>query len=208
METYPWPDADPERSLEKAKKHPDKLVAKVEPNLPVEQSQKQRAEHGAGSDQAQLEHEKHIDLLFRSAGIEVRGTTLQKLFESHRISQQALARLVTAYERGADIAPLVDKELLEHEKDHERDPMLRGQGATGNEEPAAVLRRILNQSGSPNADNQSPVKRLEPVSGAAQRPTVRPRLPRPAPAYSRSEVALGAVILVLLVIALVLLATR
>lgn len=65
------------------------------------------------------------DLLELSGQAVVDGSTLRQAYETNLISEKALRRLVAEHLRGGDVRRALRRELVEHEKDFERDPLLR-----------------------------------------------------------------------------------
>lgn len=77
----------------------------------------------------------HQELLKVSEKIVVEGASLRSVYESKRITEKGLRRLVGEYFRGGNMPKRLAKEILEHERGFERDPQLRehfaGQGIDG-----------------------------------------------------------------------------
>ena len=67
------------------------------------------------------------ELLQMSEKVNVDNTTLRQVYETHLVSEQGLRRLVSEYVRSGDVHEALREELVEHEIDFERDPLLRGQ---------------------------------------------------------------------------------
>ena len=65
------------------------------------------------------------DLIELSGKIVVEGTTLRKLYENKQLGERGLRRVVLEHLRGGNVRKRLRKELLEHEIDFERDPILR-----------------------------------------------------------------------------------
>ncbi len=78
-----------------------------------------------------LEVEKRIETLSRSELLQlseqviVEATTLRQIYESHLIGERGLRRLLVEHLRGGDVKRLLRRELVEHEIDFERDPIMR-----------------------------------------------------------------------------------
>ncbi|MFI5271153.1 MAG: hypothetical protein ACHQT9_03865 [Candidatus Saccharimonadales bacterium] len=78
-----------------------------------------------------LPENKRVDQLSRqelievSGDIEIEGTTLRKIYETHLIGEKALRRLVTEHMNGGNVARALQREIVEHEIDFERDPAMR-----------------------------------------------------------------------------------
>lgn len=57
--------------------------------------------------------------------IQVEGTTLRDMYESHLLGEQGMRRVVVEYLRGHNVVQALKQELVEREIDFERDPILR-----------------------------------------------------------------------------------
>lgn len=77
-----------------------------------------------GSDK-RIETLSRAELLALSEQIAFETSTLRNIYETHLIGEQALRRLVAEYLSGGDIKKALQREILEHEIDFERDPALR-----------------------------------------------------------------------------------
>ncbi len=106
----------------------------------------------------------HSELLGLASEIEVEDSNLRSIFEGHLIGERGLRRVVAEYLRGGDFMKALKRELLEKEKDFERDPKLRDQGLTM---PVAVqstqLDNLLHKSG---IDWNEPMPTILPVKSA------------------------------------------
>lgn len=73
----------------------------------------------------------HVDTLSRSEllnlsdTIDVDGSTLRQIYETHLIDERGLRRLVSEFLRGGDLKKALRKEVTEREIDFERDPVAR-----------------------------------------------------------------------------------
>lgn len=72
-----------------------------------------------------IETMSRAELLDLSSKIPVENTTLRQVYETHLVGEQGLRRLVSEYTRGGDVQKALRAELVEHERDFERDPILR-----------------------------------------------------------------------------------
>lgn len=70
------------------------------------------------------------DLLELSSKIVVEGTTLRKLYENKQLGERGLRRVVLEHLRGGNVRKRLRQELLQHEIDFERDPILRDRAQT------------------------------------------------------------------------------
>lgn len=81
--------------------------------------------------ETQLESNKRVEslprseLLALSEKIVVEGASLRHVYENHLIGEQALRRLISEYLQGENIQQSLQREIVEHEIDFERDPALR-----------------------------------------------------------------------------------
>ncbi len=73
----------------------------------------------------QVKDMKRGELLELSEKIVVEGASLRRIYESRLIGEKQLRHLVSEYLQGKDIAKDLRKEMVEHEIDFERDPILR-----------------------------------------------------------------------------------
>ena len=113
QETISVNSAKPERArVEQAKKEEYRIVAKRE----------------AAGISAHLAN--RTELLRVAKEIKVGDFDLKDTFEKHLIGEKGLRRVVAEYLRGGDYKKTLRRELLEKEKDFERDPKLRDQGST------------------------------------------------------------------------------
>ncbi|HVS58784.1 MAG TPA: hypothetical protein VHD60_03540 [Candidatus Saccharimonadales bacterium] len=65
------------------------------------------------------------EILRESAGIDVSGVTLRSVYESKRVSEPGLRRLIKEYYRGGDMQLALAQEMVEHERAFEKDPLMR-----------------------------------------------------------------------------------
>jgi hypothetical protein len=76
-------------------------------------------------------HTMERDELLHLAGeIKVGDSNLRETFDKHLIGEKGLRRVVAEFLRGGEYRLTLRRELLEKEKDFERDPKLRDQGST------------------------------------------------------------------------------
>lgn len=90
------------------------------------------------------------ELMEISDKIAVNNTNLRRIYETHLVGEQGLRRLVEAHLRGGDISRVLQQEMLEHQIDFERDPVMRDHRpeqdvATRNS--GSALDKLLSQSG-------------------------------------------------------------
>ncbi|HVV26305.1 MAG TPA: hypothetical protein VHC21_04760 [Candidatus Saccharimonadales bacterium] len=72
-----------------------------------------------------IETMSRAELLDLSEKVTVENTNLRQVYETHLVGEQGLRRLVSEYARGGDVQKALRAELVEHEIDFERDPLLR-----------------------------------------------------------------------------------
>ena len=70
------------------------------------------------------------DLIKVAEKIPAGETNLKQIFDSHQVGEKGLRRVVAEYLRGGNFKKVLKRELVEHEKDFERDPRLRDQGTS------------------------------------------------------------------------------
>ena len=90
------------------------------------------------------------DLLTMSEKINVEGSTLRQVYETHLISERGLRRLVAEYLRGGDVVRAFKRELIERQMDFERDPKLRDairKNIRGGGGKSPTLQKLLAQAG-------------------------------------------------------------
>lgn len=91
------------------------------------------------------------ELMAVSEKIAVNNTNLRRIYESHLVGEQGLRRLVEAHMRGGDIQKVLQQEMLEHQIDFERDPVMRDyrpqQEVTARQASSAALDRLLSRTG-------------------------------------------------------------
>ncbi len=85
---------------------------------------------------------KHNELLKIASAIKVEGSSLKSIYETHLVGEKGLRRIVAEYLRGGNYVKTLKSELIEKEKDFERDPRLRDQGSS---KPIASLNSELEQ---------------------------------------------------------------
>ncbi len=89
------------------------------------------------------------DLLALSERIIVDGTSLRQIYETHLIGERGLRRLIVEHLRGGDVKKILRREIVEHEIDFERDPVLRDLPADSSQaKPSAsatASKQTLNQ---------------------------------------------------------------
>ena len=89
------------------------------------------------------------ELLRISQSIVVEGANLRSMHESNLFGEQALRRLVAEKLKGKDIRPMLKREILEKQRDFERDPMVRGRAHFQSETGSQIFTKMLDQS-TPN----------------------------------------------------------
>jgi hypothetical protein len=91
---------------------------------------------------------KRSELLKVAASIKVEGSSLKQIYEAHLVGEKGLRRIVAEYLRGGNFKKTLKRELLEREKDFERDPKLRDQASTQSVSSSnADLENLLQRSG-------------------------------------------------------------
>jgi hypothetical protein len=99
------------------------------------------------------------ELLNLSEAINVDGSTLRQIYETHLIGERGLRRLVSEHLHGGDLKKALRNEVTEREIDFERDPAVRdirpGQAlsAGGARTNKAALDKLLQKAGTNVADS-------------------------------------------------------
>ena len=105
---------------------------------------------------------KHVDTLSRGelmelgAKIEVNGSNLRHIYETHLIGERGLRRLIAEHLRGGDLTAALRREVMEHEIDFERDPMMRDSAAPVSapvDISSHALEKLLEKADVSLADN-------------------------------------------------------
>lgn len=79
----------------------------------------------SGTANKRTETLSRAELLALSDKIMVDGSNLHQIYETHLVGERGLRRLVAEYLQGGDIKAALHHEIIEHEMDFERDPVLR-----------------------------------------------------------------------------------
>lgn len=139
------------------------------------------------------------DLLELSGQAIVDGSSLRQAYETNLISEKALRRLVAEHLRGGDVRRALRRELVEHEKDFERDPQLRDKAHT-----TSIGSNVSTSKLTQQLENNRPEVILESITINNQTPLAK-RISRKQKRLSLLDIAMLVTILVLLfmVIALV-----
>lgn len=91
---------------------------------------------------------RRAELLELSEKIVVEGASLRQIHESRLIGETQLRHLVSEYLQGKDIRRDLRREMIEHEIDYERDPLLRDRAHTGgDDQQGGGLRGLLERAG-------------------------------------------------------------
>lgn len=91
---------------------------------------------------------KRSELIRLAEKIKVEDSNLREIFERHLVGEKGLKRIVAEYLRGGDFKKALRRELLEKEKDFERDPKLRDQASIlPMSAKSTQLDNLLQQSG-------------------------------------------------------------
>ena len=95
------------------------------------------------------------DLLELSSKISIEGTNLRNAFENHLIGEKGLRRIVIEHLRGGDIRKALKREILEHEIDFERDPMMRDKAQQSSSNTTALNDLLQKANATAEAENKS-----------------------------------------------------
>lgn len=121
----------------------------------------------------QAESLSRDELLSISETITVEGTSLRKVYETQLVSEKGLRRLVAEHLRGGNITRALQTEIVEHEIDFERDPILRDKAHASGSDAAgkAALAAMLVSAGVSTADESQtigPTPRDNPAAATKQ----------------------------------------
>ncbi len=122
------------------------MVAEGQPGAKAKAERPDRHQEAAGQklNDRQVDTMSRAELLKLSEKVRVEGTDLRRVYETHLIGEQGLRRLVGEYMRGGDVQRLLRSELSEHERDFERDPILRDRTkASGDTASSETLTQLL-----------------------------------------------------------------
>jgi hypothetical protein len=93
----------------------------------------------------------HEELMAASADIKVENSNLRQIYETHLISEQGLRRLVETHHEGGNLKQALKQEIMEHEIDFERDPIMRDRlhlpttaTVSGNTSMASVIKKAID----------------------------------------------------------------
>lgn len=91
---------------------------------------------------------KRPELMKVAGAIKIEGNSLKQIYEAHLLGEKGLRRVVAEYLRGGNYIKALKRELLEREKDFERDPKLRDQASSQSITPVtARLENLLQKNG-------------------------------------------------------------
>ena len=157
------------------------------------------------------------ELLELSSHIEVDGTTLRNVYETHLIGEQALRRLVAEHLNGGNVARALKREIVEHEIDFERDPALRDMAIPGEGESKEsskvvapgkeALNQLLQKAGENISDSEDPLnypKAVEKVPEKEAETIQDNSTMKRTPNRRRVDVIMGSTILALVIAIIIL----
>ncbi|MEI9914044.1 MAG: hypothetical protein WDN66_03605 [Candidatus Saccharibacteria bacterium] len=148
------------------------------------------------------------ELLRTATAIQVEGSSLKEIYETHLVGEEALRRIVAEYLRGGNYLKTLKQELIEREKDFERDPMLRDQASKLSDIPiTSELDSMLQRSGIEWSDQEPTIK--EPKAKSQKLPALLNDIKSPAiPLRRLLDIAMISVIVALAVVIIVLIFTK
>jgi hypothetical protein len=94
------------------------------------------------------------DLLELSSKIVVESTSLRQVYESRQIGEKALRRIVGEHLGGGDVQKVLRNELLQHEIDFERDPIMRDRAHSNTPDGGGKTLHTLLQRADATIGNQ------------------------------------------------------
>lgn len=104
---------------------PEPVAEAVESSMAAEEKMKVEAAPTEHTGSRNIETLSRSELLQMSEKIEINGSNLRHIYETHLIGEHGLRRLVAEHLRGGDLPKALRREVTEHEIDFERDPMMR-----------------------------------------------------------------------------------
>jgi hypothetical protein len=150
------------------------------------------------------------ELMTLSERIIIDGSNLHQIYETHLIGERGLRRLVAEYLRGGDLKQALRFEVVERERDFERDPVMRDlkpqpelSSTVSASNHQAALDKLLEQADISSED------RGEEAAFFKARARFEAREHHQHKQRRRSmDIGLGAVILVLIILVVALFLTR
>ncbi len=147
------------------------------------------------------------DLLELSSKIVIEGSSLLHMYETHLIGEKALRRLVAEHLRGGNLHEALRAEIVQHEIDFERDPVMRDSSHQASDNSAKDQQDNdveLAQTGTNSNSDGEPFDPMTNHRSANRTNPYKQQVYR-----SRTlDITLTAVIAVLLIVVLVLAFTR
>ena len=105
-------EANETKQTSKTEKAPDSKASSIESSQPLS-----IAKH--------VETMSRENILELSSKILVDGSSLRQMYETHLIGERALRRLIVEHLSGGNLREALRDEIIQHEIDFERDPMIR-----------------------------------------------------------------------------------
>ncbi|MHB1864767.1 MAG: hypothetical protein ACYCPS_01200 [Candidatus Saccharimonadales bacterium] len=151
---------------------------------------------------------KRQELLKAASAIKVEGSSLKQIYEAHLVGERGLRRIIAEYLRGGNYIKTLKRELVEREKDFERDPKLRDQGSSQTIAPLSTeLDKLLENTGIDWTEPQPAIQ--NPNVKANSLPSLLKYLKQSSTTLRRAaDIALIGIIFTMAVVITVLILTR
>ena len=149
------------------------------------------------------------ELLAVSETVQVDGTSLRQIYETQLVSEKGLRRLVTEHLRGGNVARALRKELVEHQIDFERDPILRDRPTSDSSAGVSGAGRTALSSLLADAGVSDQAQTI-PIGPVKKQPSTTAKSKKSLPKGPRQTIVDGALItlITVLVVAIILVIMR
>lgn len=146
-----------------------------------------------------------VQLLELSEKIIIDGTSLRKIYETHLIGERGMRHIVAEYMKDGDLKQALRQEIIERERDFERDPAMRhlidqSADAANPERAKQALEELLAKT-----EIASDNRREETAFFKARAHFEAKELTQHKQQRRLLDIALGAIILILLILVILLL---
>jgi cell division protein FtsB len=137
------------------------------------------------------------ELLAAAAEIKIGATNLKRVYETNLVGEHGLRRLIADHERGVNIRPILEKEILDKEMSYERDPRLRNSSVVGSLAASKLVRADIDK---PDSNNESVTSSATDALNDTAHTSTVPKTTRPQPTAFAAVATLVVIIAVLLYI--------
>lgn len=179
------------------------VVAAEAPKIATKKQERPRSIREAFKPE-QVRTMRRNELLELSEKIAVEDTNLRRIYESHLLGETQLRHLVSEYLQGKDIHKDLRREMVEHEIDFERDPILRDRIHGQLQQEGGGLGRLLQRAGVVE-DKTDAALEHRVAADKAKQAAKEQRLQRQR---ATADIAMATVIVVLAIVVVVLVLNR